>query len=104
MASLGIEFAIQNKLNNSDPFRNYNRYPDQRSRYPDQRSRYTDQRPRRKLKGPKMNIYTLIFSIINWIIFIIAMVLALKCGTFGHIISACCCSPFYLIYRLVYPC
>ena len=100
MASIGIEFAIQNKLKKSDSFRNYN---NDYNRY-QARPRYPDRRPRRKLKGPKMNIYTFIFSIINWIIFAVAMVLAFKCGTFGHIVAGCCCSPFYIIYRIVYPC
>ena len=105
MSSFLAEYIVQ--TNKSD-FRNYNNdYDyDRYNQYNDRRQERRHERRQTKYKksSDKMNIYKFIFTIINWIIFAIAMVLALKCATFGHILAGCCCSPFYLIYRLVYPC
>jgi hypothetical protein len=95
MASIAahmIGMSISNKTqkkNNTNTFKNYNKYPD---------------KFRPNSNSPKMDIYSFILLFVNWIIFAIAMILALKCGTFGHIVAGCCCSPFYIIYRIVYPC
>tara|TARA_B110001469_G_C9605077_1_gene300794 strand:- start:879 stop:1211 length:333 start_codon:yes stop_codon:yes gene_type:complete len=110
MSSFLAEYIVQK---NQSDFRNYNndydydRYNRSPNRYPNRRpdrspNRYPNRRPEKK--SEQMNIYKFIFTIINWIIFAVAMVLAFKCGTFGHIVAGCCCSPFYLIYRIVYPC
>jgi len=74
----------------NNTFKNYNKYPDKF------RENYSN--------GSEWNIFSFILLFVNWVIFAIAMVLALKCGTFGHIVAGCCCSPFYIIYRIVYPC
>jgi len=101
MSSFLAEYIVQ--TNKSD-FRNYNNDYDY-----DRYNQYNDRRQERRSNkytksSEKMNIYKFIFTIINWIIFAVAMVLALKCATFGHILAGCCCSPFYLIYRIVYSC
>ena len=49
---------------------------------------------------------TIIYGIINLIIFMGALFLAFKCKKekFLQIVLACCCSPCYLVYRLAVPC
>ena len=53
------------------------------------------------------SITKIVISIINWIIFCIAIYLSFKCNKgfkLESFLLACCCSPFYLIYRIAVPC
>jgi len=53
------------------------------------------------------SITKIVISIINWIIFFIAIYLSFKCNNgfkLESFLLACCCSPFYLIYRIAVPC
>ena len=57
-----------------------------------------------KFKGSSsFGITKLVFGIINWIIFCIAIYLSFKCNNgfkLESFLVACCCSPFYLIYSI----
>jgi len=53
------------------------------------------------------SITKIAMSIINLLIFIIAVYLSFKCNKgfkLESFLLACCCSPFYLIYRIAVPC
>ena len=55
----------------------------------------------------KISKLTILFSIINWIIFFLALYLSFKCNKgfdLSSFLIACCCAPFYVIYRIVVPC
>lgn len=44
-------------------------------------------------------------NLIIWIVFLVALFYAFKCGgKFFDVIMACCCSPCYVAYRLAVPC
>ena len=48
-----------------------------------------------------------LMSIVNWIIFFYAIYLSFKCNkgfNFLSFLAACCCSYFYVAYRLAVPC
>ena len=48
-----------------------------------------------------------IMGIFNTIIVIIALYMSFKCNkgfNFGSVLMACCCSIFYIPYRLAVPC
>lgn len=59
-------------------------------------------------KSQKSNfqIFSNYMDIMNlWIIFLVALFYALKCGgKYFDVIMACCCSPCYIAYRLAVPC
>lgn len=55
----------------------------------------------------KISMFTIIFSIVNWCIFFLALYLSFKCNNgfdLASFLIACCCSPFYVIYRIAVPC
>ena len=76
--SLGLQLLV-NKFNKKEPFK----------------------------RTSSFGITKIVFGIINWIIFCIAIYLSFKCNNgfkLESFLVACCCSPFYLIYRIAVPC
>ena len=55
----------------------------------------------------KNNAMKMAISLVSWVLFIYAIYLSYKCNkgfNFSSFLVACCCSPFYVLYRIAVPC
>ena len=57
-------------------------------------------------KKRESSITVTIYSIVHSICFCLALYISFKCNNgfnFGSLLVACCCAPFYVIYKLAVP-